>query len=133
MKKLLVLFLSMASLVACSNDDDNGEQGPDKILGTWILVDASTPIDTQFCFEEESTMTFNANNTGTATFFLTGSDCAPTTAPGTWANNGNSAYTISVPVLGSLQGTVNFSANNSEFTFTTTIMGIPGILSFEKQ
>lgn len=132
MKKLLVLFLSMASLVACSNDDDNTEQGPDPIIGTWVLVDASTPLDTQFCFDEESTMTFSSNNTGQATFYL-GEDCTENSAPGTWANNGNSAYTISVPVLGSLQGSVNFSENNTRFAFTTSVVGIPGTLTFEKQ
>ena len=132
MKKLLVLFLSMASLVACSNDDDNTEQGPDPIIGTWVLVDASTPLDTQFCFDEESTMTFSSNNTGQATFYL-GEGCTENSAPGTWANNGNSAYTISVPVLGSLQGSVNFSENNTRFAFTTSVVGIPGTLTFEKQ
>lgn len=132
MKKLLVLFVSMAFLVACSNDDDNQEQGPDPILGTWVLVDVSTPLDSQFCFDEESTMTFNSNETGQATFYL-GAECNDTTAPGTWKNNGNSAYTISVPVLGSLQGTVNFSSNNTKFTFATSVFGIPGTMSFEKQ
>jgi len=133
MKKLLVLFLSMAFLVACSNDDDNGEQGPDPIIGTWVLVDVSAPLDSQFCSEEVSTMTFNSNNTGTATFYLTSSECNATTAPGTWANNGNSAYTITVPVLGSLQGTANFTSNNSRFAFTTAVFGLPGTLTFEKQ
>ncbi len=133
MKKLLVLFLSMAFLTACSNDDDNGDQGSDPILGTWLLVEASSPINTQFCLDEESTLTFNSNGTGQANFFLSQFQCAATTAPGTWRNNGNSNYTITVQGLGDLVGTVNFSNNNTRFTFATTVLTVPGTLTFEKQ
>lgn len=132
MKKFFLIFLSLAFLTACSNDDDNEQTGPDPIIGTWVLVDVSAPLNSQFCFDEESIMTFNSNNTVQGKFY-SGDDCTENSAPGTWANNGNSAYTISVPVLGSLQGTVNFTANNSEFTFTTAVLGMPGTLTFEKQ
>ena len=133
MKKLLVLFLSMASLVACSNDDDNTEQGPDPIIGTWVLVDASAPLNTQFCMDEESSLTFNSNQTGQAVFYLTGTNCTATNAPGTWKNNGNSNYIVTVQGLGDLEGSVNFSENNTRFAFTTSVVGIPGTLTFEKQ
>ncbi len=133
MKKFLVLFLSMAFLFACSNDDDNEEpQGDDPIVGTWVLVDASEPLDSQFCFEEESTITFKANNTGQATFYLTGTECSANNSQGTWSNNGNSVYTISVPVAGNILGTADFTSAN-RFTFTTTIFTIPGVITFERQ
>ena len=127
MKKIFVLFLSLAFLTACSNDDDNGQTGPDPILGTWVLVDASGQIAGQFCLEEESTITFNANNTGSAIFYLTATNCEATSSAGGWTNRGNSNYTISVPLIGDTQGTANF-VNANRFTFTTTA----GVLTFEK-
>lgn len=133
MKKFLFLFLSLAVLAACSNDDDNGDTNqPDPIIGTWLLVDASSPLDDQFCFDEESTITFNEDETGQSAFYLTSAECEVTNSTGTWSNNGNSAYTISVPVLGNLQGTANFTSSD-RFTFTTTVVGMPGILTFERQ
>ncbi len=126
MKKFLVLFLSMAFLFACSSDDDE-PQGEDPIVGTWVLVDASEPIDSQFCFDEESTITFNANNTGEGTFYLTAAQCAATDSPGNWSkSNGN--YTMTIQALGNLPGTINFTSNNS-FTFTSTL----GVLTFDRQ
>jgi len=128
MKKLLVLFLSMAFLVACSSDDDNDDnQGPDPIVGTWELVEVSGALEPQFCMEEQSTITFNANNTGSATFYLTATECTPTNSTGGWTNNGDSRYTIAVPGVGDTPGTVSFS--NDRFTFTTPA----GVLTFEKQ
>ena len=128
MKKFLVLFLSLAVFTACSSDDDADSNTPDPVLGTWILVDASAPLDTQFCLEEDSSITFNANNTLSSTFYLTEADCAATTSAGTWSNRGNSVYTITVPMIeGDLQGTVNFSSAN-KFTFTS----LAGVFTFEK-
>ena len=128
MKKFLVLFLSLSVFAACSSDDDADTNTPDPVLGTWILVDASAPLDTQFCMDEESTITFKADNTLSSTFYLTESDCAATTSTGNWSNRGNSIYTISVPMIeGDLQGTVNFSSAN-KFTFTS----LAGVFTFEK-
>ena len=133
MKKLFLLFLSLAVFAACSkDDDDNGGNEPDPIIGTWVLVNASTPLDTQFCDDEESVITFNENNTGEATFYLTASECSATESEGTWSNNGNSSYTISVPVIGNLNGTANFTSAD-RFTFSTSIVGVPGTLTFERQ
>lgn len=125
MKKILVIFLSLAFLTACSDDDE--QSGPDPIIGTWILVEASGQIEGQFCLEKESTITFNSNNSGNATFYLTFENCEPKTSTGGWTNNGNSLYTISVPVLGDTQGTANF-INANRFTFTT----FAGVMTFQK-
>ncbi|QED37491.1 hypothetical protein FK178_07040 [Antarcticibacterium arcticum] len=127
MKKFFVLFLSIALFAACSSDDDENPDAADPILGTWVLVDASSPLDDEFCLEKESTLTFNADNTGSSTFYLTQANCTATSSTGNWTNRGNSLYTISVPVYGDLQGSVNFSGSN-KFTFTF----IGGVLTFEK-
>ncbi|HSP40023.1 MAG TPA: lipocalin family protein [Gillisia sp.] len=130
MKKFLVLFLSLAFLTACDNDDDNEQTGPDPIIGTWVLVNATGQFEGEFCLDDvttESTITFNANNTGNATFYLTATDCAPSSSTGGWTNNGNSLYTLAVPVVGDTQGSVNF-VNANRFTFTT----VAGVLTFEK-
>lgn len=128
MKKLLVLFFSAALLFACNNDDDNVQTEPDPIIGTWVLVETEGDLlENAFCMEEESTITFNANNTGSGTFYLTSADCEPNNTTGGWTNNGNSVYTLSVPILGDTQGTVNFT-NENRFTFTT----VAGVLTFEK-
>lgn len=129
MKKFLVFFFSLALLTSCSNDDDNTDTDqPDPIIGTWVLVDASSGIDELFCPEPESTIKFNANNTGEATFYLAQSECEPESSAGNWENNGNSKYTISLPVLGNVSGTANF-VNENRFTFTTAL----GVITFERQ
>ena len=128
MKKFLVLFLSLAVFTACSNDDDTDSNSPDPILGTWALVQVSAPLNTQFCMDKESTITFNADKTLSSTFYLTEANCTATTSPGNWSNKGNSIYTITVPMMeGDLQGTVNFSSAN-KFTFTS----LAGVFTFEK-
>ncbi len=127
MKKFFVLFLSIALFAACSSDDDEDSNSADPILGTWVLVDASSPLKDEFCLDKESTLTFNSDNTGASTFYLTQANCTATSSTGSWTNRGNSLYTISVPVYGDLQGSVNFSSTN-KFTFTF----IGGVLTFEK-
>lgn len=129
MKKFILLFFSLAVLAACSSDDDGDNSGPDPIIGTWVLVDASAPLDEQFCFDEDSTIKFNEDNTGQANFYLTAAECAATSSTGNWSRSGSSTYTISIPVMGNLTGTANFTNNNNRFTFTSTM----GVLTFERQ
>lgn len=126
MKKFIFIFLSFALLTGCSSDDDTANT-EDPILGTWILVDASSNLKGEFCLEKESTITFNADNSGSSTFYLSQAQCEATSSSGNWVNRGNSLYTITVPVFGDLQGSVNFSGSNN-FTFTF----IGGTLTFEK-
>lgn len=132
MKKLLMIFLSLAFFTACSSDDDAGNTGEEPIIGTWVLVDASAPLKGQFCFDEESIITFNENETGDATFYLTANECSATESEGNWSNEGNSNYIISVPVLGELEGKANFTSDD-RFTFTTSVSGFPAILTFERR
>lgn len=129
MKKLLVFFLGLTLITACSSDDDVATPGEDPIVGTWILVDA-TLFNPNSC-EEESTITFTSDKKANGTFYVDPSDCSAETSSGNWENNGNDSYTVSVPVLGdNLQGTVNFLDNNNRFVFTTSSFGS---FTFERQ
>ncbi len=125
MKKFLFLFLCAATFAACSSDDDE-TSGEDRIVGSWVMVNASAPLNTIFCETPQSTFSFNDDNTGEATFYLTENECEPTESTGNWKNNGNSSYTIATPV-GDLTGIVTFS-DDDKFTFATA----GGTLTFER-
>ena len=120
MKKYMILLLltGLFSFSACSDDDDSGKDNNDPIIGTWIVasVDPAT-INIDAC-EEDSTITFNENNTGNATFYIEETNCLPANTTGAWSNNGGDEYTISVPVIGDLTGSVDFNGAN-EFFFVT--------------
>lgn len=127
MKKFLILFLSLAFFAACSSDDDAGTAGEDPIVGTWVLVGSSI-ANPQTC-DQESTITFNENNTGSATFYFAEAECQPQESDGAWENLGNSRYSIVVPIAGNIEGIANFNDTNDAFTFSTTF----GNFSFERQ
>lgn len=114
MKKILMLFMTIALLTACS-DDDSGDDG--NIVGTWLLVEANNiPGYTVNECSGQSTITFNADNSASSTFYSTvEGECVSDTDTGSWSNSTGNQYTIEVPGLGDLQGTVNFS--DSRFTF----------------
>lgn len=122
----MLLFLSLALLSACSNDDDGDTTGPDPILGTWVLVEMTPPVvDVNAC-EEESTVTFNADMSGSGSFFL-GEDCEETTSEGNWTVSGNT-YSLEIPILGRVNGTAEFVGSN-RFLFTTSY----GVFTFDRQ
>jgi hypothetical protein len=128
MKKFILLFLSFAVLTACgSDDDDNTTQGGDPIVGTWVLVQINPAIVNVSDCPQESTITFNADNSGSGTFYFKERNCEPENSSGNWANNGNSNYSIQIPILGTVQGNATFEGN--KFIFTTSM----GIFTFEKQ
>ncbi|CAL67186.1 lipocalin family protein [Christiangramia forsetii] len=116
MKKFLILLLSIALFTACSDDDDAGSDGD--IVGTWLLVEANNiPGYTVDECTGQSTITFNADNTASSEFFTNeGDECVSDSDSGNWSSSSNSQYTIQVPQLGEVPGTVNFNGNR--FTFT---------------
>ncbi|PTX42424.1 lipocalin-like protein [Christiangramia gaetbulicola] len=118
MKKFLILFLAMSLFTACSDDDDSGAEG--NIVGTWTLVAATNvPGFTIDDCTGRSTITFNADNTASSTFYATVEDqCVSSNDSGTWSNSSGSQYTIKIPGFDDpVAGTVNFS-NENRFTFT---------------
>ena len=118
MRKILILLLSISIFTACSDDDDASIEG--NIVGTWLLVEANNvPGITVNDCTGQSTITFEADNTASSTFYnFVGEDCFGTTDEGEWSSSSNSRYTIEIPGFDDpVTGTVNFS-NENRFTFT---------------
>ncbi|SDR66935.1 lipocalin family protein [Gramella sp. MAR_2010_147] len=115
MKKFLILLLSITLFTACSDDDDAGQDG--NIVGTWLLVEANNipGYEVNDC-TGRSTITFNADNTASSTFYSNvEGECVSDQDTGNWSSSSNSQYTIEVPQLGEVTGTVTFNGNR--FTF----------------
>lgn len=127
MKKLFLFVLSLSLITACSSDDDVSTPEADPIVGTWVVVGASL-FDPADC-ENESTITFTPDNDANGTFYFEQTGCEAETSSGSWENIGNSSYTVSVPVLGELQGTADFTSED-RFVFST---GAFGSFTFERQ
>lgn len=130
-KKFVFLFMSVAVLSACSNDDDNSNNH-DKIEGQWYLAGANNvPGYTYNDCSSDSSITFMEDGTMSSTFYSDSSgSCEPSDGQGTWSNDGG-VYTMDIPGLGPVAGTVDFNGS-SEFTFTPSIM-TGSSLTFEKR
>lgn len=115
MKKVFTFLLGLILITSCSSDDD-APANNDPILGTWVLVESSA-FNPEEC-GQESTITFNPDNTGSGTFYISQLSCQAQSSSGSWANLGNSRYSITVPVLGRVEGTVTF-INENRFRITT--------------
>lgn len=130
MKKFLILFLAISIFTACSDDDDATKEG--SIVGTWTLVAATNvPGFTVNDCTGQSTITFNADNSASSTFYSNvEGNCVSNNDTGNWSNSSGSQYTIAIPGFGDLNGTVNF-IGDSRFTFSPN--DLPGSsLTFEK-
>ena len=127
---LFLCLLAVFTLASCSNDDDSASSN-DRILGTWVMTESSVSgFDPNAC-TEDSFLTFNEDETGTATFYREQNNCEPENASGEWENLGSSTYRIEVPVLGSQTGMVRFEGADT-FIFTPAIF--PGSsFTFERQ
>lgn len=116
MKKYLILLIvvSQAIFTACNNDDDNVRS----IVGNWILqnVEPSTVFDPAAC-TNNSTVLINGDNTLQANIYLEQNNCDGSSGNGTWENNANSSYTLNIPPIGEITGTVKFNTSD-QFTFT---------------
>lgn len=115
MKKLMLLFFALTLFTACSDDDDNGSE--DQIVGTWFLVEANNfgDIVVDDC-SSKSSITFNSDNTTSSKFYtVSNGSCELSEDSSTWSSNG-SRYTIDIPGVAPLSGSVTFSDNNT-FTF----------------
>ncbi|MCY2687401.1 lipocalin family protein [Salinimicrobium sp. TH3] len=131
MKKYLFLFSAFALLLfaSCSDDDDN--TADNSIVGTWTLVSVNPPVINLNC-PQPSTLDLMGNGTAEWELYDAENECALESSTGTWEKNSGDSYTIYVPNLEAIEGTVKFQNANS-FTFTTSVMGVPAILTFNRQ
>lgn len=118
MKKLLLLFVSVAMLTACSkdNDDENGSQEP--ILGTWYLVEINNAqgYEVNDC-NSKSYIDFKSDGTAHSEFYSQNNgNCESEANDGNWTAGDNSKYTFNVPGFGNMTGKVEFNSS-SRFTF----------------
>lgn len=134
MKKLFILFFGLAVLISCSSDDDNATED-DPILGTWFLAEFNNPLEPDASLsdcEKQSFVTFNADNTTYSESYseVEGECVEADSDTGTWENQGNSVYKITIPGFDSQTGKVEFVGTNS-FIFTNP--SLPGFeVVFEK-
>ncbi|MFD1095424.1 lipocalin family protein [Salegentibacter chungangensis] len=133
MKKIFLLFVSLAVLSSCSSDDDTG--GDDPILGVWFLAEANNAqgLEVDEC-NDDSYIDFKADGTAETEFFSDESgDCIGEKNTSEWSASGDSRYTFNVPGVGNLSGRVEFSGNGS-FTFYPDLGATQGTnLVFEKR
>lgn len=109
MKKIVVLFVSVAVLLSCTKDSPEKK---DSIIGVWYVYDAEHSCTKQFDY------IFNENGAGTiANFEIYNGECS---AIGIisfkWKNKGSSIYTLTVKEgesEGQIDTEVVFSNNNN--------------------
>lgn len=133
MKKyfLLILLAGFFTLASCSSDDDGGDNTETSIVATWNLTAVEPAV---FNFSEcptNPTITFNDDETTEWTIYNSENDCEAETDTGIWRQNSASNYTVTIPGLGSFDGTVEFQ-NSNEFTFTSSYQTFPVTLYFER-
>jgi len=115
MKKLIYLFIAIASLTSCTPDEVL-----DPIVGKWQL-DSQTVngIEQTTECERNTTLEFFKNGTiAEESFYIDGLDCLSDTDTSTWENLSGSTYRIDNDTEG--DQTLNFSQKNTVFSFTMT-------------
>ncbi|MGI0107672.1 hypothetical protein [Salinimicrobium sp. 3283s] len=132
MKKFLILFLSLGifSFTSCSDDDDAAPTQT-SIVDTWVLTAVSPPVIDLQC-PQPSTITFTANGTASWELYAANNDCVLEDSEGAWEKKSDNNYTIYIPNLQAVNGTIDFDGSDS-FTFTTNISGVNAVLSFDRQ
>jgi len=126
MKKIFVLFFSIALLTACSEDDNNAT---DPVVGKWFIAEVNNIPGSDFTLSEcntESFMTFNADETTNSVFYtqIEGS-CTPGTSTNSEWKQQAGIYSLTIPIpipeleaFNPLTGTIQFTGDT--FTFTPT-------------
>lgn len=132
-KKHLVFLLvaGLFSLSSCSNDDD-GDTQANTVVGTWTLVEITPAgfIDLEEC-PNKPVINFMEDLNAEWTFYTQDNNCEGSTDTGTWKQNSATEYTINVPDLGEITGTVTFNSSTN-FTFSGSYNSFPFTMTFEK-
>jgi len=124
MKKIFILFFSLALLTSCSSDDDSGDAGDDKILGKWFVFEINNTgtfnIEANDC-NRQSFIDFKANfKADSALYAEEGGECnVDNSENDDWSTEGESRYKFVIPFggIGAQAGRAEFNEDNTKFTF----------------
>lgn len=141
MKKIFLLFFSLALLTSCSNDDDGGNTGDEKILGKWYVVEINNSGTLNLTASEcnqKSFIDFNANGSAESAFYNEneGECVLEDSETSAWSNEGGFKYKFNIPFegIGAQVGTASFNEDLTEFTFSPDLLsGQNTNIVFEKR
>ncbi|TVZ28036.1 lipocalin-like protein [Gillisia sp. Hel_I_86] len=141
MKKIFLLFFSLALLTSCSSDDDERNAGDDKILGKWFVAEINNTgalnIEENDC-NRQSFIDFKSNfKADSALYAEDGGECNVNTSENDdWSIVGESKYRFVIPFegIGAQSGRVDFNEDFTKFTFYPDLfLGQNTNIVFEKR
>ncbi|HSM64531.1 MAG TPA: lipoprotein [Gillisia sp.] len=123
MKKIFLLFFSLALLTSCSSDDDGENTGDDAILGKWFVAEINNTgtlnLQVNEC-NKKSFIDFKIDSKAdSAVYAEEGGECNVNNSENDeWSNLSNSRYRFVIPFegIGSQSGRVEFNGSTG-FTF----------------
>jgi len=124
MKKIFILFFSIAVLTSCSSDDDGGSASDDKILGKWFVTEINNtgafPIEINDC-NRQSFIDFKSDFTADSALYAeeNGECNVDNSENDDWSSLGDSRYRFVIPFegIGAQAGRADFNADLTEFIF----------------
>jgi len=140
MKKIFILFFSLALLTSCSSDDDGANSGDDQILGKWFVTEVNNSGALNLTVSEcnkQSFIDFMADNNADSAFFTEneGECTLEDSDTSAWSNEGNSRYKFTIPFegIGAQSGRVDFNGSTSFTFFPDILAGQNTSIIFEKR
>jgi len=125
MKKIFLLFFSLALLTSCTSDDDGGNAGDDQILGKWFVAEINNTgtfnIEANDC-NRQSFIDFKSNfKADSALYSLENGECnVENSENDDWSySEGSDKYTFVIPFegIGAQTGKAVFNEDNTSFAF----------------
>ncbi len=140
MKKIFILFFSLALLFSCSNDDDGGNSGDDQILGKWFVAEINNTgtlnIDVNNC-NRQSFIDFKSDfKADSALYAEEGGECNVNNSENDdWSSLGDSRYRFVIPFegIGSQAGRAEFNGSTSFTFYPDLLAGQNTNIVFEKR
>lgn len=123
MKKLFLLFFSMALLTSCNSDDEGGNSGSDPILGKWFVAEINNTgalnLEVNDC-NKQSFINFKMDSRAdSAVYAEDGGECnVNNSEDDEWSNLSSNKYRFVIPFegIGAQSGRVEFNGSTG-FTF----------------
>ncbi len=140
MKKLFILFFSMALLTSCNSDDDGGNSGPDPILGKWFVAEVnntgSLNLEVNECNKQSFINFKTGNKADSAVYAREGGECnVNNSEDDEWSKLSSDKYRFVIPFegIGSQSGRVEFNGTTG-FTFYPDLLATQNTnIVFEKR